>query len=102
MANFLGNLFSQNQSATFLKAAAPVVAHANSLADELAKSSKEELARRLAAVKERTQGMPTANEDIAEVFAIVREASGRTLGERHYDVQLAGGLALAKGRIAEM
>ena len=39
---------------------------------------------------------------IPESFALVREAAKRTLGERHYDVQLAGGLILHKGKIAEM
>ena len=39
---------------------------------------------------------------IPESFALVREAAKRTLGERHYDVQLAGGLMLHKGKIAEM
>ena len=39
---------------------------------------------------------------IPETFALVREAARRTLGERHYDVQLAGGLMLHKGKIAEM
>ena len=41
-------------------------------------------------------------EIIPESFALVREAAKRTLGERHYDVQLAGGLILHKGKIAEM
>ncbi len=102
MANFLGNLFAQNQSASFLKAGAPVVAHAAKLADELSNLSRDELAARLASVKERTSGVPEKDEDIAEVFALVREASSRTLKERHYDVQLLGGLTLAKGKIAEM
>ncbi len=102
MSNFLGKIFSQNQSATFLKAAKPVLDRATELGDELAAMSREQLAARLAEVKARTGGMPTADADIAEVFAIVREASHRTLKERHYDVQLMGGLALAKGRIAEM
>ena len=39
---------------------------------------------------------------IPEGFALVREAAKRTLGERHYDVQLAGGLILHSGKIAEM
>ncbi len=102
MSNFLGKIFSQNQSASFIKASQPMLAHANSLGDELAALSREQLAARLAEVKARTQGMPSADADIAEVFALVREASHRTLKERHYDVQLLGGLALARGRIAEM
>ncbi len=102
MANFLGKMFAQNQSATFLKAAGSVVTHANALGDEIAALTREEIAARLAAVKSRTEGMPTTDEDIAEVFALVREASARSLKERHYDVQLLGGLVLARGKIAEM
>jgi preprotein translocase subunit SecA len=102
MANFIGKMFAQNESATFLKAAGKVVALANTLADEIAALSREELAARLATVKVRTNGTPTTDADIAEVFALVREASARTLKERHYDVQLLGGLALARGKIAEM
>ncbi len=102
MANILGKIFTQNQSATFLKGAGLVVAAANKLADEIAALSRDEIAARLAEVKDRTSGVPTTDKDIAEVFALVREASARTLKERHYDVQLLGGLALAKGKIAEM
>ncbi|MBA3789549.1 preprotein translocase subunit SecA [Patescibacteria group bacterium] len=102
MANILGKLFTQNQSAAFLKAAGGVVKAANSLADEFAALSREEIAARLVTVKDRTNGIPQNDADIAEVFALVREASTRTLKERHYDVQLLGGLALAKGKIAEM
>jgi preprotein translocase subunit SecA len=102
MANLLGGMFAQNQSAAFLKAAGNVVVLANKLGDELAALSREELAARLAAIKDRTAGNPKTDADIAEVFALVREASARTLKERHYDVQLLGGLALARGKIAEM
>ncbi len=102
MPNFLTNLFAQNQSGSFLKAAQAVVDKANGLADEIGALSREEIAARLAALKERTGGKPEKDEDIAEVFALVREASARTLNERHYDVQLLGGLTLAKGKIAEM
>ena len=102
MPSFLGNIFTQNQSASFLKGAQGVVKAANGLADEIAALSREEMAARLQALKERTNGMPESDVDIAEVFALVREASTRTLKERHYDVQLLGGLALARGKIAEM
>ena len=59
--------------------------------------------------KEKTQNLKRSikdgkllNEVIPESFALVREAAKRTLGERHYDVQLAGGLVLHQGKIAEM
>jgi preprotein translocase subunit SecA len=102
MAPFLGKLFSQNQSAAFLKAAGPVVTHATALAPLLEPLSQEELQARLRDVRTRTEGTPTKDADIAEVFALVREAARRTLKERHYDVQLIGGLVLARGSIAEM
>lgn len=103
MANVLSKIFSQNQSAGFVKDATKgVVALATKHSDELEKLSKEEIQARLVAVKERTGGMVEKDADIAEVFALVREASRRVLKERHYDVQLIGGLALAKGKIAEM
>lgn len=102
MAGFLGRVFSKNQSAQFLKTAAPVVSLAGALSDELEQASQEELRARVSALRERTGGQPEKDADIAEVFALVREASRRTLNERHYDVQLIGGLALASGKIAEM
>lgn len=102
MATFLGKLFTQNQSASFVKGAGNVVRIAGSHADSLEALSKEELQARLAEVRTRTGGTPASDADIALVFALVREAARRTLNERHYDVQLIGGLALAHGKIAEM
>ena len=52
--------------------------------------------------KKAQNGTLNIEEIIPESFALVREAARRTLGERHYDVQLAGGLILNKGKIAEM
>lgn len=102
MATFLGKLFSKNQSAGFIRAAQPVVAQAGALADAFEALSDEELRERVVQVRERAGGMPQETADVAELFALVREAARRTLGERHYDVQLIGGLALGKGKIAEM
>src|SRR3569833_2925238 len=98
MASLLGRMFSQNQSATFLKKGQQVVDRAAELESELTAATKEELQARLQPVRERTGGTPESDADIAEVFALVREAARRTLTERHYDVQLLGGLALARGR----
>ena len=102
MASFLGRMFTKNQSSSFIKAAGALVAKAGTLAPTFEALSREELAARLALVRERTHGEPETDADIAEVFALVRESSRRTLKERHYDVQLIGGLALARGKIAEM
>lgn len=100
--NVLGKLFSKNQSASFIKAATVIVERAGAFEADLASLSQEELQERLARVKERTFGRPEKPEEVAEVFALVREAARRTLSERHYDVQLIGGYALSKGKIAEM
>lgn len=100
--NILDRLFSKNQSATFLKAARPVVKKASEFEPEFKPLSREELIARLKVIRERTEGTPKENDDIAEVAALAREAARRTLGEPHYDVQLVGGLVLAQGRIAEM
>lgn len=102
MATFLSKIFSKNQSASFVRGAQSVVTTAGSFSDELEAASLEDLKSRLSAVKERTGGHPERDADVAEVFALVREAARRTLGERHYDVQLIGGLALSRGHIAEM
>lgn len=102
MANFLSRVFSKNQSAGFVRSGAQLLALAERQAAELEAATDLELRERLAAVKEATNGLPESDADIAKVFALVREAARRTLNERHYDVQLLGGLALARGKIAEM
>lgn len=102
MSGILNRLFTRNQSKSFLKVSAPIVSRTAAYKDELEPLSREELSARLTAIKERTNGIPEKEDDISEVFAIVREAAGRTLGESHYDVQIVGALALAKGYIAEM
>ncbi len=99
----LSSLFSKNQSAAFLKAAAPVVARAGALAGELEALSDDAVRERLAGIRARAGAAgATPREDAAEVFALVREASRRTLRQPHFDVQLIGGLALLDGKIAEM
>jgi len=100
--SILDRIFSRNQSKAFLKASKPIVEATGALEEDVSKLSREELVKRLESVKERTGGIIKDKDDIAEVFAIVRESARRTLGERHYDVQLIGGLALSRGRIAEM
>lgn len=102
MANILSKIFSKNQSAGFVRSAQPVVERANALAAELEQIPLEDIARKVADLRDRVGGMPTDDKDVAELFALVREAARRTLNERHYDVQLIGGLALGRGKIAEM
>ncbi len=100
--SILNKFFSKNQTASFLKTTKPVIELAATIEPELEPLSREDIVVRLKDVRERTKGNPSEDADVAEVFAIVREVARRTLGERHYDVQLIGGLVLAKGRVAEM
>lgn len=99
----LSRFFSKNQSAAFLKAAAPVVAAVNALSVELADVPDDGIKERFAEVRARAREAGHApSEDLPLVFALVREAAYRTRRERHFDVQLVGGLALSQGKIAEM
>lgn len=102
MFNFSA-FFSKNQSAAFMKVAAPVVAATNALEEELKALPDDVLRTRAAEVRTRAIAAgATLEEDIPLVFALVREASRRTLKQPHFNVQLIGGLALLKGKIAEM
>lgn len=99
----LSNLFSKNQSAAFLRSAVPIVSAINKLGEGLEQASREEMKAKLQEVRSRAVASgATSEEDLPLVFALVREASFRTRKERHFDVQLIGGLALARGKIAEM
>ncbi|MFA6503196.1 MAG: preprotein translocase subunit SecA [Candidatus Paceibacterota bacterium] len=99
----LSALFSKNQSAAFLKAAAAVVAATNRHTEELRELSDEEVRARLALVRARaTEQGGAVQGDAPLIFALVREASRRTLRQPHFDVQIQGGLALLEGKIAEM
>ena len=71
----------------------------NSYADDIHSKSDEELKARANELRANANDL---NDILPEVFAIVREVSQRTIGLRHYDVQLIGGMALHDGRIAEM
>ena len=71
----------------------------NSYADNIHSKSDEELKARANELRAHSDDL---NDILPEVFAIVREVSQRTIGLRHYDVQLIGGMALHDGRIAEM
>jgi preprotein translocase subunit SecA len=106
---------SSNQR--FLKTVQPVVEQINALEPEIKKLSDEQLRARTADFKERVQRAVAGitdkeelkrrerevlDEMLPEAFAVVREASVRTTGMRHFDVQLIGGIVLHQGKIAEM
>jgi preprotein translocase subunit SecA len=79
-----------------------VVDKVNSFESSIAPLSDEALRAKTDEFKKRLEGGETLDDLLPEAFAVVREAAKRTLGQRHYDVQLMGGAALHMGNIAEM
>ena len=80
----------------------PDVEAINALEPELAALSDDALRARTERFRERLAGGATLDDLLVEAFATVREAAKRTLGQRHFDVQLMGGIVLHRGMIAEM
>ena len=80
----------------------PMVAEINELEDRLAGLSDEALRAKTGELKKRLEDGETLDDILVEAFAVCREAAKRTLGMRHYDVQLIGGMVLHSGKIAEM
>jgi preprotein translocase subunit SecA len=85
-----------------LKAFEARVPAINALESEVAALSDEELRARTAMFRKQLEGGKTLDDILEPAFATVREAAKRALGQRHYDVQLIGGMVLHDGRIAEM
>ena len=85
-----------------LKRIRPLVAKINSLEPEISALTDDELRAKTDEFKERLAKGETKDDILPEAFAVVREAGKRTLGMRHYDVQLIGGIILHQGRISEM
>ncbi len=78
------------------------VAKINALEPEMVKLSDDQLRGKTAEFRERLSKGETLDDLLPEAFATVREAAKRTLGQRHFDVQLKGGMVLHQGKIAEM
>ncbi|HEY6120367.1 MAG TPA: preprotein translocase subunit SecA [Pyrinomonadaceae bacterium] len=113
---FLTKVFGSNNQ-RYLKSVQPLVGKINGLEPSVKKLSDDELRARTAAFKERVQQAVAGARDLDELkrrerealdeilpeaFATVREASVRTTGMRHFDVQMIGGIVLHEGKIAEM
>ncbi len=104
------NLFTRTLSKIFkssnqqeLDSIQNIILAINSKENEIRSLTESEFKEKTANFKKKAQnGSLNLNEIIPETFALVREAAKRTLGERHYDVQLSGGLVLHNGKIAEM
>ncbi|CDB32523.1 protein translocase subunit SecA [Clostridium sp. CAG:575] len=85
-----------------VKRVMPIVNKINSLEEEMTKLTDKELREKTDYFKKQLEEGKTLDDILPEAFAVVREASKRTLGMRHFDVQLIGGIILHQGRIAEM
>ena len=85
-----------------VKRVMPIVEKINGMEEEISKLSDHELRRKTDYFKNRLANGETLDDILPEAFAVVREASKRALGMRHFDVQLIGGIILHQGRIAEM
>ena len=85
-----------------LKSIMPIVAKINSLEASIKALSDSELQAKTSEFKARLAKGETLDDILPEAFAVVREAAWRVIGQRHYDVQMVGGITLHRGRIAEM
>jgi len=86
----------------YIKEWMPIVEKINSLEKDFEKLADDQLKEKTFEFKERLKKGETLDDLLPEAFAIVREAAKRTLGQRHFDVQLLGGIGLHKGMIVEM
>jgi preprotein translocase subunit SecA len=100
MFKWLGGLVDSNEKE--LKRLQPLVDSINQLEPEFEKLSDGELGAKTAEFKARLSQGSSPDELLPEAFAAVREAAKRTIGLRHFDVQLIGGIVLHQGKIAEM
>ena len=100
MLGILKNFLDDN--AKEIKKLQKYVDQTNELEGDIKALSDEALRAKTGEFKDRLEQGETLNDLLPEAFAVVREASVRTLGMRHFDVQLMGGIVLHQGRIAEM
>ena len=91
-----------SQNDRILKGFEKPVASINALEPEIEALSDADLQAKTAAFRERLAAGETVDDLMIEAFAVVREAAKRTLGQRHFDVQLVGGMVLHSGKISEM
>ena len=101
MASIVDRLLRAGEGKILAKLKA-IVVQVNGLEDAFVALSDEDLLHETASLRERYVAGETLDELLPEAFAAVREASRRTLGMRHFDVQIMGGAALHLGNIAEM
>ncbi len=101
MLNILKSVFGTKNDRV-LRTIEPILARINSLENSLGSLSDESLRAKTHEFRERYQKGESLDALLPEAFAVVREASKRSLHKRHFDVQLIGGFVLHQGKIAEM
>ncbi len=98
--DFLKNLFGSNERE--IEQLRPLVEEINGFDETIGTLSDEALRAKTDEFRARLADSETEDDILPEAFAVVREAAHRAIGERHYDVQLLGGVVLHRGKIAEM
>ena len=99
--NFLNKLFGSTNDRK-INALLPIVEKINLIEKDIEKLSDKQILEKATVLKEISRNNTKTEDILPEAFALVREASKRTIGQRHYDVQLMGGIVLHQGKIAEM
>jgi len=101
IGSFLSSIIGQNNTKK-LREFSQQVEKINSIEQEFENKTSDELKIYASKLKERHSNGETLDSLLVESFALIREAAKRTLGQRHFDVQLIGGMILHNGGIAEM
>ena len=99
MFNLINKFFDSNEKE--INKLKPVVAEINSFEEKFKKLKDKDIPQKTKEFKERVASGESLDLLLPEAFAIVKEAARRSIGQRHYDVQLMAGVALANGKIAE-
>ena len=102
MLNFFTKKIFGSQNDRFLKKILPIVEDVNKIEKEFEKLSDEDLLQKTVEFRNLVQNGMSLDDILPRAFANVREAAKRSLGQRHYDVQVIGGIVLHKGMISEM
>ena len=102
MLKYIARKVFGTRSEKILKSLNPVLNKINNFEKEISALSDNELKAKTKEFKDRLKNGQMLDDIIVEAFAVVRETAKRVLGERHYDVQILGGLVLHKGMITEM
>ena len=99
MLNIFSKFFDSNEKE--INKLKPIVSEINSFEEKFKKLKDKNFPKKTEEFRERVEGGESLDLLLPEAFALVREASRRSIGQRHYDVQLMAGITLASGKIAE-